>query len=107
MVTSDTPHDLLIEIMGILNSYFFDFPRSLEIFKYYTQAFVNVRNILRVSNQRLYPDQLIDMALRIIKNELASGITRSADLETLEFVDDLGLLLTNRSRVVMIAEILT
>jgi hypothetical protein len=107
MVTSDTPHDLLIEIMGILNSYFFDFPRSLEIFKYYTQAFVNVRRILRVSNQRLYPDQLIDMALRIIKNELASGITRSADLETLEFVDDLGLLLTNRSRVVMIAEILT
>lgn len=36
MVTLDTPHELLIEIMGILNSYFFDFPRSLEIFKYYT-----------------------------------------------------------------------
>ena len=47
------------------------------------------------------------MALRIIKNELASGITRAADLEALDFVDDLGLLLTNRSRVVMIAEILT
>lgn len=36
MVTPDTPHELLLEILGILNSYFFDFPRSLEIFKYYT-----------------------------------------------------------------------
>ena len=47
------------------------------------------------------------MALRIIKNELTSGIMRSSDLETLDFVDDLGSLLTNRSRVVLIAEILT
>ncbi len=50
MVTPDTPHELLLEILGILNSYFFDFPRSLEIFKYYTQAFLNVRNIIRISN---------------------------------------------------------
>ena len=50
MVTPDTPHELLLEILGILNSYFFDFPRSLEIFKYYTQAFFNVRSIIRISN---------------------------------------------------------
>ena len=47
------------------------------------------------------------MALRILKNELTSGITRASDLETLDFVDDLGSLLTNRSRVLLIAEILT
>ena len=50
MVTPDTPHELLLEILGILNSYFFDFPRSLEIFKYYTQAFLNVKSIIRISN---------------------------------------------------------
>ena len=36
MVTSDTPSDILIEILGTLNSYFFEFPRALECFKYYS-----------------------------------------------------------------------
>ncbi len=47
------------------------------------------------------------MALRILKNELSSGVTRASDLETLDLVDDLASLLTNRSRVLLIAEILT
>ena len=107
MMTPDTPNDQLTEIMGILNSFFFLFPRALEIFKYYSQAFANIRSFIRISNQSLYPSQLIDMALRVIKNEFNSGITKTADLDGVEIIDDLGSLLTNRSRIVLVAEILT
>lgn len=47
------------------------------------------------------------MALRIIKNELTSGMAKSTDFDTLDIVDDLGSLLTNRSRIVLVAEIIT
>jgi len=54
-----------------------------------------------------YAAQLLDLSLRIIRNELDSGLIKSSDFEDLDIIDDLAALMTNRSRVLLIAEILT
>ncbi len=53
-----------------------------------------------------YAAQLLDLSLRIIRNELDSGLIKSSDFEDLDIIDDLAALMTNRSRVLLIAEIL-
>jgi hypothetical protein len=67
---------------------------------------MNIRGFLKRANQMNYAAQLLDLSLRIIRNELDSGLIKSSDFEDLDIIDDLAALMTNRSRVLLIAEIL-
>ena len=93
--------DQLVEILGIINCYFFNFSRALECFRCYSQILTHIHSFL--SMKRDSPP-IIDITLRIIKNELASGFV--IDLED-QFIEDLEKVMTTKARVVIIAQIIS
>ena len=100
MITdSSTDDQELLQILGIINSYFFDSPKALECFRCYSQVFTYLHNFLR--DKRDNP-QIVDITLRIIKNELGSGLTTEP---AEEIINDLEQIISSKSRTVLIAEI--
>lgn len=100
MITdSSTDDQELLQILGIINSYFFDSPKALECFRCYSQVFTYLHSFLR--DKRDNP-QIVDITLRIIKNELAYGLTTEP---AEEIINDLEQIISSKSRTVLIAEI--
>ena len=100
MITdSSTDDQELLQILGIINSYFFDSPKALECLRCYSQVFTYLHNFLR--DKRDNP-QIVDITLRIIKNELGSGLTTEP---AEEIINDLEQIISSKSRTVLIAEI--
>ena len=100
MITDSSADDHeLLQILGIINSYFFDSPKALECFRCYSQVFTYLHSFLR--DKRDNP-QIVDITLRIIKNELASGL---AIEPAEEIINDLEQIISSKSRTVLIAEI--
>ena len=102
MITEGSTDDQeLLQILGIINSYFFDSPKALECFRCYSQAFTYLHTFLR--DKRDNP-QIVDITLRIIKNEFASGLTtdRGEDI-----INDLEQVMSSKSRTMLIAEIIS
>jgi hypothetical protein len=100
MITdSSTDDQELLQILGIINSFFFDSPKALECFRCYSQVFTYLHSFLREKRDN---PQIIDITLRIIKNELASGL---AIEPAEEIINDLEQIISSKSRTVLIAEI--
>jgi hypothetical protein len=103
MISLDTDSNVLLEIASVVNSYFFDFPRALECFRCYNSSFIAMRDILkRAGTQTL----VVDMILRVIKNELLCGLSKPGDFEDSTIIDDLAQCLTSKSRIMTIAQII-
>ena len=79
MIGGEKDENLLIEIITIINAYFFDFPKAQECFKFYSHTFIQLHFFLVTFKDSKGP--LIDMVLRILKNALTAGIIQAADLE--------------------------
>ena len=68
---------------------------------------MNIRGFLRKSDNIEHSNQLIDISLRIVRNQLVSGLLKPKDFADLDIIDDLASLTSNISRVLLVAEILT
>jgi hypothetical protein len=68
---------------------------------------MNIRGFLRKSDNIEHSNQLIDISLRIVRNQLGSGLLKPKDFADLDIIDDLASLTSNISRVLLVAEILT
>jgi hypothetical protein len=102
MITEGSTDDReLLQILGIINSYFFDSPKALECFRCYSQVFTYLHTFLR--DKRDNP-QIVDITLRIIKNELASALTIE---QGEEIINDLEQVMSSKSRTMIIAEIIS
>ncbi len=78
MVGSEQDDKLLLEIVTVINCYFFDFPKSLDCFKFYSSTFMQMHFFLQTYKAS---PQLIDIVLKIIKNSITSGILKVTDFE--------------------------
>lgn len=101
----DLEETILAEILAILNSFFFDFYQSLECFTIYKTTFISMHTFLNTYKES--KTSIIDMVLRIIKNALQSGIVQSSDFEEVELVEKLTPLLTSRSRITLVAKVIS
>lgn len=85
MVETETQTEILFELLGIINTYFFDLPKAVECFKYYSSVFQKLHTFLKGDHS-----SMIDLTLRIIKNQLLSGMSKSKDFDDVTIIDDLG-----------------
>jgi len=75
LVNTETPNDELLEILSIVNSYFFfeSHPSALECFKLFEpSSFACLREKIRDPG---IPGPILDMVLRVIQSQLESGLT--------------------------------
>ena len=68
---------------------------------------MNIRGFLSKSDNIEHSNQLKDKSLRIVRNQLVSGLLKPKDFADLDIIDDLASLTSNISRVLLVAEILT
>lgn len=102
MITEGNTDDQeLLQILGIINSYFFDSPKALECFRCYSQVFTYLHTFLREKRDN---PQIVDITLRIIKNEFASGLTTD---QGEDIINDLEQVMSSKSRTMIIAEIIS
>lgn len=104
MVGSEQDDKLLLEIVTVINCYFFDFPNSLECFKFYSHTFMQMHFFLQTYKES---PQLIDIVLKIIKNSITSGIIKVSDFENQNLIEELEPLMISRSRISIIAKIVS
>lgn len=71
MVQSEEDARVLLEILAIINSFFFDFDRAKDSLKCYTPNLVQIHTFLPMYSEI---PLLTDMILRVIKNQLSSDL---------------------------------
>lgn len=103
MLAKEVDDKLLLEIITIINCYFFDFPKVFECFTLYKSTFVQMHFFLDTYKDKT---SLVDMVLRILKNGLCCGVIKPTDFENQNMIESLKPLMTTRYRIQIIAKII-
>ena len=105
MLGCEKDEKMLMETITIINSYFFDFPKAQECFKFYSHTFIQLHFFLVTFKDSKGP--FIDMVLRILKNALISGIVQAADFEDQNIIEEFIPLMNSKVRISLVAKLLS
>eukprot|EP00347_Sterkiella_histriomuscorum_P015675 403356120 len=105
MVGKEQNDKVLQEIITLINCYFFDFPQAIDCMKMYNTTFIQMHFFL--STYKDGSPQLIDIVLRILRNALLHDIVKAKEFENQNVIKELAPLMTTKSRVMIIAKIVS
>lgn len=107
LLKTSEDQELLLNIVGIINSYFFDFEKALRVLEVYKEVFLQLLESLQEVNRtfekkNFRTTQLIESLLRVTKNAITSKILSAEDLKEVNIIACFENCMTSKYRVSLV-----